>query len=127
MVSEAPPAGGAPGPGCMRAGGRARRGAPSTSLARPGPEAAPAASDHHGLDLQTARLSGAYRGRLEYALRLFEAWCSEPRMSIESLVNTPPLVNETLISFIQYLFDVNAAHWVAVHSVFGCPNEMKAS
>ena len=69
------------------------------------------------LDLQSSRLSVAYRQRLNRAGSVLEQWARERGFSLATLEQDPQKMNDVLIRFLQELFELGAAVWVGTHAV----------
>lgn len=68
------------------------------------------------LNLQTNRLSAAYRARLGLSWEILTLWCSD-RDFEPSTFSDSRAVNALLIQFIQELYDLGASVSLALHAV----------
>ena len=68
-------------------------------------------------DLQQARLSEAYKHRLEKSFTVFKSWGSCKKLDVEALSGSGEEMSCALIGFIQDLYEVGGALWVGTHAV----------
>jgi len=69
------------------------------------------------VNLQSARLSPAYRARLAHAYDVLTAWCAENGLPIKVLAENSEVANTCLIAFIQQLFELGGVLSVATDAV----------
>jgi len=69
------------------------------------------------VNLQEVRLSAAYRSRLGKAGSVLAGWARERQVCLEVAALDPEVMTELLISFLQDLFQLGAAHWLGLHAV----------
>ena len=74
-------------------------------------------TSRHGLNLQEARLSDAYRKRLVHSGKVLSAWASEQGLSLEDAALSGQTMSELLIRFLQDLFELGSASWIGIHAV----------
>jgi len=70
-----------------------------------------------GVNLQDARLSAAYRARLGHAGIVLSAWALEHGIVLGGAAQSPHVMSELLIAFLQDLFDLKCAPWLGTHAV----------
>ena len=69
------------------------------------------------LNLQEARLSSAYRGRLQQAGPILSVWSSDFGFSLSQVPDSPGATSELFILFIHALLDLGAAPRIETHAV----------